>query len=105
MTEDDKVFYPLAADSQADMEEWMTILTRAIGSEMEDDVGEGMSLWECLFVWVCCMYLCPEICTAILVKGFIHKISQGGGHSLRELAIYTSVSREACTDVHSTCII
>lgn len=42
MTEDEKVFYPLATDSQAEMDEWTTILTRAIGSEMEDDVGEGM---------------------------------------------------------------
>ena len=44
MTEDEKVFYPLAADSQADMDEWTTILTRAISSEMEDDVGEGKGM-------------------------------------------------------------
>ena len=41
MTEDDKVFYPLAADSEAEMEEWTTILTRAIASEMDDTDGEG----------------------------------------------------------------
>lgn len=41
MTEDDKVFYPLAADSEAEMEEWTAILTRAIASEMEDTDGEG----------------------------------------------------------------
>ena len=42
MTEDDKVYYPLAADSQAEMDEWITILTRAIASEMEDTDGEGV---------------------------------------------------------------
>ena len=41
MTEDDKVFYPLAADSEAEMEEWTAILTRAIASEMDDTDGEG----------------------------------------------------------------
>ena len=53
MTEDEKVFYPLAADSQAEMEEWTTILTRAIGSEMEDNDGEGMCVYVCVCVCVC----------------------------------------------------
>ena len=35
------MFYPLAADSEAEMEEWTAILTRAIASEMEDTDGEG----------------------------------------------------------------
>ena len=41
MTEDEKVFYPLAADNETELEEWTTILTRAIASEMEDTDGEG----------------------------------------------------------------
>ena len=41
MTEDEKVFYPLAADSEAELEEWTAILTRAIASEMDDTDGEG----------------------------------------------------------------
>ncbi len=44
LTDDDKVFYPLAADTESEMEEWTSILTRAIGLEMEgtDSVpGEG----------------------------------------------------------------
>ena len=41
MTEDEKVYYPLAADTQAEMDEWIAILTRAIASEMEDADGEG----------------------------------------------------------------
>ena len=49
MTEDDKVFYPLAADSQAEMEEWTTILTRAIASEMEDADGEGVCVCVCVY--------------------------------------------------------
>ena len=46
MTEDDKVFYPLAADSEAEMEEWTAILTRAIASEMDDTDGEGNDRWK-----------------------------------------------------------
>ena len=46
MTEDDKVFYPLAADSEAEMEEWTAILTRAIASEMDDTDGEGKDRWK-----------------------------------------------------------
>ena len=46
MTEDDKVFYPLAADSEAEMEEWTNILTRAIASEMDDTDGEGEIYWQ-----------------------------------------------------------
>ena len=45
MTEDDKVFYPLAADSEAEMEEWTALLTRAIASEMDDTDGEGRRKW------------------------------------------------------------
>ena len=41
MTEDEKVYYPLAADTQAEMDEWIAVLTRAIASEMEDADGEG----------------------------------------------------------------
>ena len=41
MTEDEKVYYPLAADTQAEMDEWIAVLTRAINSEMEDADGEG----------------------------------------------------------------
>lgn len=41
LTEDEKVFYPLAADSEAELEEWTAILTRAIASEMDDTDGEG----------------------------------------------------------------
>ena len=33
MTEDEKVFYPLTADTESDMEDWIAILTRAIGLE------------------------------------------------------------------------
>ena len=46
MTEDDKVFYPLAADSEAEMEEWTNILTRAIASEMDDTDGEREVYWQ-----------------------------------------------------------
>ena len=39
LTEDDKVFYPLAAESQREMEEWITVLGKAIGMDSEDEPG------------------------------------------------------------------
>ena len=40
MTDDDRIFYPLAADGEVEMEEWMNILTRAISLEVEEtDAG------------------------------------------------------------------
>ena len=45
MTEDDKTFYPLGADSEAEMEEWITVLNRAIGLEMEEPGEGGRGEW------------------------------------------------------------
>lgn len=39
LTEDDKVCYPLAAESQREMEEWITVLGKAIGMDSEDEPG------------------------------------------------------------------
>lgn len=57
MTEDDKVFYPLAADSEAEMQEWTDILTRAIASEMEDTDGEGRLITCTCTVCTCVDYI------------------------------------------------
>jgi hypothetical protein len=37
LTEDDKVFYPLATETQKDMEEWLTVLGQALGLIEEND--------------------------------------------------------------------
>ena len=50
LTEDDKVFYPLATDSEAELEEWITVLNRAIGMEVEETDQGGV----CMCV-PCCM--------------------------------------------------
>jgi len=36
LTEEEKNFYPLAADSDAEMEDWIDVLNRAIGLEVEE---------------------------------------------------------------------
>ena len=41
ITEEEKYFYPLAADSDAEMEDWITVLNRAISLEVEELGREG----------------------------------------------------------------
>ena len=36
LTEDEKVFYPMAAESEAEMEEWISLFTRAMAMEVEE---------------------------------------------------------------------
>ena len=49
MTEDDKVFYPLATDSEDETEEWISVLTRAIGLEVEEtDRVPGVCVCVCV---------------------------------------------------------
>ena len=51
MTEDDKVFYPLATDSEDETEEWLSVLTRAIGLEVEEtDRVPGVCVCVCVCV-------------------------------------------------------
>ena len=45
------MFYPLAADGDGEMDEWVSVLRRAIGGEVEESDGPGTScqsvLWGC----------------------------------------------------------
>lgn len=47
LTEDDKVFYPLAADNEAELDQWVTILNKAItisqGGEADDMLSSDIS--------------------------------------------------------------
>ena len=47
LTEEEKNFYPLAADSDAEMEDWIDVLNRAIGLEVEElgRAGELERTW------------------------------------------------------------
>lgn len=40
LTEDDKLFYPLATETQSEMEEWVTVLGKATGLFEEDEPGK-----------------------------------------------------------------
>ena len=43
VTEDDRIFYPLAAESDEELEDWISILNRAIHMEVEEtDLGREM---------------------------------------------------------------
>jgi len=50
LTEDDKVFYPLAADTESDLDEWVTTLNKAIaysqGNICSDQVGAISSFYS-----------------------------------------------------------
>ena len=72
MTEEDKVFYPLAADSEAEMEEWISILNRAIGLEVEETDKAGVSLCVCehIFSPYTCTYI--QVHLAIIFTSHIH---------------------------------
>ena len=41
LTTDEKLVYPLAADSEEDLEEWMEALSKALGMEDEAVTGDG----------------------------------------------------------------
>ena len=47
MTEEEKNFYPLAADSDTEMEDWIDVLNRAIRLEVEElgRAGEWERTW------------------------------------------------------------
>ena len=44
LTGDDKVFYPLAAESETEMEDWIMVLSKAIGLDTEEP---GMCVCVC----------------------------------------------------------
>ena len=46
LTTDEKLVYPLAADSEEDLEEWMEALSKALGMEDEAVAGDGALLME-----------------------------------------------------------
>ncbi len=48
VTDDDRIFYPMASDSEEDMEEWMSTLSRAINMELEETDGAGGCVWRCV---------------------------------------------------------
>ena len=75
MTEDDKVFYPLATDSDDETEEWISVLTRAIGLEVEEtDRVPGVCVCVCVCACVC-VYVC--VCVCMCVCHYIHILNSG----------------------------
>lgn len=77
MTDDEHIFYPLAAESEEDMEDWISLLNSAIRMEVEEtDAGTcyyvgtvllcGLHaiMWVCAIMWVACCFVgavCSEV--------------------------------------------
>lgn len=45
MTEDDKGVYPLAADTEKEMEEWMESMKKALKLDTDDPTGINMYMY------------------------------------------------------------
>lgn len=45
VTDDERIFYPLAADSEEELDDWISLLNRAIRMEVEETDAGGCITW------------------------------------------------------------